>query len=51
MQNGKARLSAISPRGPFADQREALEFRLTMGMRKMGGYWHITHEHHALPAI
>jgi uncharacterized protein (TIGR02246 family) len=27
-----------------------LEFRLTMGLRKQGGRWRITHEHHSLPA-
>jgi uncharacterized protein (TIGR02246 family) len=32
-------------------QRESLEFRLTMGLRKMGGRWCITHEHHSLPAL
>jgi uncharacterized protein (TIGR02246 family) len=29
---------------------ERLEFRLTMGFRKIGGKWCITHEHHSLPA-
>ena len=31
-------------------KREPLEFRLTMGLRKIGGQWRITHEHHSLPA-
>jgi uncharacterized protein (TIGR02246 family) len=31
-------------------QREALEFRLTMGLRKIDGRWRIMHEHHSLPA-
>lgn len=31
-------------------QREPLTFRLTMGLRKMGGRWIVTHEHHSLPA-
>ena len=30
--------------------RENLEFRLTMGLRKIDGRWRITHEHHSLPA-
>jgi uncharacterized protein (TIGR02246 family) len=30
--------------------REALTFRLTMGLRKKDGRWCITHEHHSLPA-
>lgn len=32
-------------------QREPLEFRLTMGLRKIGGRWRVMHEHHSLPAI
>ena len=31
-------------------KREPLEFRLTMGLRKLDGKWHILHEHHSLPA-
>jgi uncharacterized protein (TIGR02246 family) len=31
-------------------KREPLEFRLTMGLRKIGGQWRIMHEHHSLPA-
>jgi uncharacterized protein (TIGR02246 family) len=31
-------------------QREPLDFRLTMGLRKLSGEWRITHEHHSLPA-
>jgi uncharacterized protein (TIGR02246 family) len=31
-------------------QREPLDFRLTMGLLKIGGRWRITHEHHSLPA-
>jgi len=31
-------------------QREPLEFRLTMGLRKIDGRWCIMHEHHSLPA-
>ncbi len=27
-----------------------LEFRLTMGLRKIGGKWRVVHEHHSLPA-
>ncbi len=32
-------------------RREPLEFRLTMGLRKIGGGWRIMHEHHSLPAV
>jgi uncharacterized protein (TIGR02246 family) len=32
-------------------RRESLDFRLTMGLRKIGRRWRITHEHHSLPAI
>jgi len=31
--------------------REPLEFRLTMGLRKIDGSWRILHEHHSLPAV
>jgi uncharacterized protein (TIGR02246 family) len=30
--------------------REDLEFRLTVGLRKIDGRWRVTHEHHSLPA-
>ncbi len=32
-------------------KREPLEFRLTMGLKKIAGQWRITHEHHSLPAF
>jgi ketosteroid isomerase-like protein len=28
----------------------ALDFRLTIGLRKINGYWTILHEHHSVPA-
>jgi uncharacterized protein (TIGR02246 family) len=31
-------------------EREPLEFRLTMGLRKIDGKWRVMHEHHSLPA-
>ena len=31
--------------------REELEFRLTMGLRKVNGAWRIVHEHHSIPAV
>jgi ketosteroid isomerase-like protein len=31
-------------------KRVELEFRLTMGFRKIDGKWRIMHEHHSLPA-
>jgi uncharacterized protein (TIGR02246 family) len=35
-----------------AGQREPLDFRLTMGLRKgHDGRWTIAHEHHSLPAM
>jgi uncharacterized protein (TIGR02246 family) len=37
----------VDPNG----KREPLEFRLTMGLRKIGGRWRVTHEHHSLPAV
>jgi uncharacterized protein (TIGR02246 family) len=30
--------------------REPLEFRLTMGLRKIDGNWRVLHEHHSVPA-
>jgi uncharacterized protein (TIGR02246 family) len=32
-------------------QREPLQFRLTMGLRKIDGRWRVMHEHHSLPAV
>jgi ketosteroid isomerase-like protein len=29
---------------------EPLEFRLTMGLRKIDAKWRVLHEHHSLPA-
>jgi uncharacterized protein (TIGR02246 family) len=29
---------------------EALDFRLTVGLRKVDGRWRIVHEHHSVPA-
>jgi uncharacterized protein (TIGR02246 family) len=31
-------------------KREPLDFRLTMGLRKIDGNWIVVHEHHSLPA-
>jgi uncharacterized protein (TIGR02246 family) len=31
--------------------RIRLEFRLTMGLRKIEGAWTVVHEHHSIPAI
>ncbi|HVR47939.1 MAG TPA: nuclear transport factor 2 family protein [Candidatus Binatia bacterium] len=31
-------------------RRESLEFRLTMGLRKIDGRWTIVHEHHSVPS-
>jgi uncharacterized protein (TIGR02246 family) len=36
---------------PGADgERQRLDFRLTIGLRKIDGRWIITHEHHSVPA-
>ena len=32
-------------------KREPLEFRLTMGLRKIDNRWRIMHEHHSLPSV
>jgi uncharacterized protein (TIGR02246 family) len=31
-------------------KREPVEFRLTIGLRKIDGNWRIMHEHHSVPA-
>jgi uncharacterized protein (TIGR02246 family) len=31
-------------------ERIELEFRLTVGLRKIGGQWIVMHEHHSIPA-
>jgi uncharacterized protein (TIGR02246 family) len=31
-------------------QKVQLDFRLTMGLRKLGGQWMVMHEHHSIPA-
>lgn len=37
--------------GPDAQGKpEPLNFRLTIGLRKIGGRWLIAHEHHSVPA-
>jgi ketosteroid isomerase-like protein len=38
---------SIDPKG----QREPLQFRLTMGLRKIDGRRRVMHEHHSLPAV
>jgi uncharacterized protein (TIGR02246 family) len=32
-------------------ERKGLDFRLTIGLRKIDGQWTITHEHHSVPAV
>jgi uncharacterized protein (TIGR02246 family) len=36
--------------GPNGEQI-GLDFRLTVGLRKIDGQWTITHEHHSVPAV
>ena len=37
---------------PGADGKPTgLDFRLTVGLRKIDGRWQITHEHHSVPAV
>lgn len=36
--------------GPHGEQK-SLDFRLTVGLRKIDGRWVITHEHHSVPAV
>ena len=28
-----------------------LDFRLTLGLKKIAGHWTVTHEHHSIPAV
>lgn len=38
--------------GPGAKgEHKGLDFRLTVGLRKIDGRWTITHEHHSVPAV
>jgi ketosteroid isomerase-like protein len=38
--------------GPGSDGKpEALDFRLTICLRKIDGRWMIAHEHHSVPAV
>ena len=32
-------------------EHKGLDFRLTVGLRKIDGQWTITHEHHSVPAV
>ncbi len=32
-------------------EQKPLDFRLTIGLRKIDGQWTITHEHHSIPAV
>jgi uncharacterized protein (TIGR02246 family) len=32
------------------ENKTELEFRLTIGLRKLNGQWMVTHEHHSIPA-
>ena len=32
------------------ENESGLDFRLTVGLRKIGGQWIVTHEHHSIPA-
>jgi uncharacterized protein (TIGR02246 family) len=43
-----ARMGCAEP-GPDGEPK-ALNFRLTVGLRKIDGVWAITHEHHSVPA-
>ena len=35
---------------PSPEGQKPLNFRLTIGLRKIGGRWTIVHEHHSVPA-
>ena len=45
-------VATMSCAEPGADGKPtALDFRLTVGLRKIDGQWTITHEHHSVPAV
>jgi uncharacterized protein (TIGR02246 family) len=45
-------VAAMRCAGPGATgDSESLNFRLTVGLRKIDGRWTITHEHHSVPAV
>ena len=44
-----ARMGCTEP-GPDGTRKD-LEFRLTIGLRKIDGQWMIAHEHHSVPAV
>jgi len=36
--------------GSEGEETSGLDFRLTVGLRKLGGRWTVVHEHHSIPA-
>ena len=50
--NDVAFATAIGRCGDLSSgEKVELEFRLTLGLRKLDGRWRILHEHHSIPAI
>ena len=45
-------VAAMACTEPGSDGKpKPLDFRLTVGLRKVGGQWTIMHEHHSVPAV
>ena len=45
-------VAAMACAEPGSDGKpKPLDFRLTVGLRKIGGQWTIVHEHHSVPAV
>jgi uncharacterized protein (TIGR02246 family) len=45
-------LATMRCAGPESNgEHEPLDFRLTVGLRKIDGQWTIMHEHHSVPAV
>jgi uncharacterized protein (TIGR02246 family) len=45
-------VAAMACAEPGSDGKpKPLDFRLTVGLRKIGGQWTIMHEHHSVPAV
>ena len=50
MPNEVAFAVALMRCAVIEDGNVDLDFRLTIGLRKIDGQWIVTHEHHSIPA-
>ena len=49
--NDVAFVTALMRCAGKAENENGLDFRLTVGLRKIGEEWVVTHEHHSIPAV